>query len=205
MPSDASDALVTHWLDLLKAGDRAAVQPLWERHFRLLVVRARAALGTAPRRAADEEDVALSAFHSFCRGAEQGRFPQLNDRHDLWRLLLTLTARKAAHQVRDEFRAKRGGGKVSAEAELGPADDGEAALARVVGSEPTPQFAAQVAEEYRRLLDKLGDPDLRAIAVWQMEGDTVEDIARRLGRSERTVARKLAVIRDLWSGEGEPS
>jgi DNA-directed RNA polymerase specialized sigma24 family protein len=204
MPSKAS---VTHWIDQLKAGDRAAVQPLWERHFRLLVSRARAVLGSAPRRAADEEDVALSAFHSFCRGAEQGRFPRLNNRDDLWRLLLTLTARKAAHQVRDELRAKRGGGKVSPEADLAPADDAdeEAALARVIGSEPTPEFAAQVAEEYRRLLDKLGDGDLRSIAVWQMEGDTIEEIARKLGRSERTVARKLTVIRDLWSEEGLPS
>jgi DNA-directed RNA polymerase specialized sigma24 family protein len=204
MPSKAS---VTHWIDQLKAGDRAAVQPLWERHFRLLVSRARAVLGSAPRRAADEEDVALSAFHSFCRGAEQGRFPRLNNRDDLWRLLLTLTGRKAAHQVRDELRAKRGGGKVSPEADLTPADDpdGEAALARVIGSEPTPEFAAQVAEEYRRLLDKLGDADLRSVAVWQMEGDTVEEIARKLGRSERTVARKLTVIRDLWSEEAPPS
>ena len=44
-----------------------------------------------------------------------------------------------------------------------------------------------------------------SIAVWQMEGDTVEEIARKLGRSERTVARKLTVIRDLWSEEAPRS
>ena len=199
----AAEGSVSNWIDRLKAGDRAATQQLWERYFQRLVSLARAKLQGAPRRAADEEDVALSAFHSFCRGAEQGRFPQLNNRDDLWRLLLTLTARKAAHQVRDEFRAKRGGGRVNAESDLPATDaEGEAALAQVIGSEPTPQFAAQVAEEYRRLLDKLGNDDLRSIAVWQMEGDTVEEIARKLGRSERTVARKLTVIRDLWSEEG---
>ena len=46
------------------------------------------------RRAADEEDVALSAFDSFCRGAEQGRFPQLDGRDDLWHLLVVITVRK---------------------------------------------------------------------------------------------------------------
>jgi DNA-directed RNA polymerase specialized sigma24 family protein len=201
----SSEGSVTHWLELLKSGDRAAAQPLWERYFRLLVARARAALGAAPRRAADEEDAALSAFDSFCRGAEQGRFPRLDDRNDLWHLLLTLTARKAAHQIDHEYRAKRGGGRVFAEADLPAAEDGEAALAQVLGREPTPALAAQVAEECRRLLDKLGDGELRAIALWQMEGYTPEEIAAKLGRSVRTAARKLAVIRACWREEGRPS
>ena len=204
MPSEGS---VTYWLSQVRDGDPSAVQPLWHRYFRLLVARARTAIGSAPRRAADEEDVALSAFNSFCLGAQQGRFPRLNDRHDLWRLLLVITARKAAHQKRDERRARRGGGKVTAEADLPVAqdDDGEAALARVIGNEPTPELAAQVAEECRRLLDKLDDDNLRSIAIWQMEGHSVEEIATKLGRSERTVARKLTVIRDLWSAEDKPS
>src|SRR5207302_8397969 len=134
-------------------------QPLMDRSFRLLVTRARAALGSTPRRAADEEDVALSAFDSFCRHAEQGHFPRLDDRDDLWRILLTLTVRKASRLKRTEACAKRGGGKVRAETDL-PADDtaeGEAALAQVIRSEPSPALAAQMAEEYRRLLDKLDD------------------------------------------------
>jgi DNA-directed RNA polymerase specialized sigma24 family protein len=199
----SSDDPVTHWLNLLKAGDRAAALPLWQRYFRLLVNRARANLGAAPRRVADEEDVALSAFDSFCRGAEEGRFPRLEDRKDLWRLLLVLTARKAARLVRDGLAQKRGGGKVCLEADLprGDDEDGDAGLAQAMGLDPTPELAAQVAEEYRRLLNKLGDDDLCAIAVWQMEGYSVDEIAAKLGRSVRTVARKLALIRELWREE----
>src|SRR5262249_42721566 len=158
--------------------------------FQQLVSRARAALRGTPRRAADEEDVALSAFDSFCRGAEQGRFPRLDDRDDLWRLLVVLTARKAAHLKRDELTAKRGGGNVRAEADLDEAGtEGEALLATVVGSEPTPELAASIAEEYRRLMDRLASDELRSIAQWQMEGFTVDEIAGKLGRSPRTVAR----------------
>src|SRR5271165_6376539 len=73
-------------------------------------------------RAGDLEDVALSAFASFCRGVEGGRFPQLADRDDLWRLLVTITARKALHLARDERNQKRGGGAVRDEAALGGRD-----------------------------------------------------------------------------------
>ena len=56
-------------------------------------------LRSGPRGAADEEDVVLSAFDSFCRGAAQGRFPRLDDRNNLWSVLVTLTARKAADLI----------------------------------------------------------------------------------------------------------
>jgi DNA-directed RNA polymerase specialized sigma24 family protein len=191
---------VSHWIERLKAGDSAAAQALWQVYFRRLVGLARARLQGLPRRAAaDEEDVALSAFQSFWDGAVRGRFPQLADRDDLWKLLVTLTARKALHLVRDQNRQKRGGGAVLGESALDALD--EPGIEQVVGREPSPEFAAQVADECRRLLDALGDAELRAIAVWRMEGDTVEQIAGRLKRAPRTVERKLELIRRLWAEE----
>src|SRR5947209_3676484 len=81
-----SPGSVTHWIGQLKAGEAAAAQPLWEGYFQKMVQLARGKLQGLPRRAADEEDVALSAFDSFCRGAGAGRFPQLSDRDSLWPL-----------------------------------------------------------------------------------------------------------------------
>jgi DNA-directed RNA polymerase specialized sigma24 family protein len=191
----ADGGSVTHWLALLKAGEPDAAQALWQAYFARLVVLARRRLQCTPRRAADEEDVALSAFDSFCRGAEQGRFPRLDDRADLWQVLVLLTARKALQFVRHECREKRGGGKILNEADLA---DG---LAGLIGPEPTPAFAAEVADECRRLLDALPDAELRSIAVWKMEGYTTEEIAARLQCVPRTVERRLRLIRDLWSRE----
>ena len=194
----SSEGSVTRWITQLRAGDQAAAQPLWERYFRRLVGLARARLQGAPRRAADEEDVALSAFDSFCRGAERGRFPRLDDRDDLWRLLMVITARKATRLVRDERRQKRGGG-------LGlPLGGDDANLEQVVDSEPTPEFAAQVAEQCQRLLDRLGDDSLRAVALRKLEGYTNEEVADLLGCAPRTVERKLKLIRALWDKEGAP-
>jgi DNA-directed RNA polymerase specialized sigma24 family protein len=156
---------------------------------------ARQKLQGRPRRAADEEDVALSAFDSFCRAAERGRFPQLGDPDSLWRLLVVITARKAAHLTRAEGRLKRGGGAVM---------DATACLNEVLGREPTPAFAAQAAEEYRRLLALLGDADLQRAAVLKIEGYTLEEIATQLGRVPRTVKRWLQLVRQIWEKELQP-
>jgi DNA-directed RNA polymerase specialized sigma24 family protein len=195
---------VTQWVERLQAGDQGAAQHLWERYFQRLVGLARTKLGGAPRRVADEEDVALSAFDSFCRGAERGHFPQLQDRDNLWRLLVTMTVRKAYRLGRDEHAQKRGGGAVLGEAALADADsagDAPLGLEQVIGREPTPAFAAQVAEECQRLLDRLGDDELRSIALWKMEGDTNAEIAAKLGCAPATVERRLQVIRRLWERE----
>jgi DNA-directed RNA polymerase specialized sigma24 family protein len=193
----SSSGSVTHWLSLLKAGESAAAQPLWDRYFLRLVGLARAKLRGARRQAADEEDVARSAFDSFCRAAEKGHFPRLDDRDDLVRILLMLTARKALRLRRDEERQKRGGGRVLGQADL--SDDGEAALAEVMGDEPTPEFAAQVADEFRRLLAMLGDEQLQQMAIARMEGCTSEELSARFDCAPATVARKLKKIRETWA------
>jgi len=102
----ASDGSITRLIVLLKDGDRDAAQPLWDAYFRRLVGLARARLRGTPRGMADEEDVALSAFDSFCRRAERGDFPQLADRDDLWQLLFVLTVRKAIGLARHQGRAR---------------------------------------------------------------------------------------------------
>ena len=188
MPTPGS---VTAWIEQLKAGDAAAAAPLWEGYFRRLVGLARQRLGAAPRRVADEEDVALSAFDSFCRAAMQGRFPRLDDRDDLWQVLMMLTARKAINLIERERSQKRGGGQVV------PAE----ALAALPAPGPTPEFAAEVAEECRRRLEALGDDALRGVVVDKMEGYTNEEIAARRGWSLGKVERKLRLIRKTWERE----
>jgi len=194
----SAEGSVSNWIGRLKEGDHAAIQQLWERYFQRLVGLARAKLRGAPRRAADEEDVALSAFHSFCRAAEQGRFPRLLDRDNLWRLLVVLTSRKASHLVRHERRQKRRAPAADPAADLAPE------LEEILGSEPTPEYAAELAEECQRLLDGLGSAVLVQVALWKMEGYANEEIAAKLGCVPRTVERKLRLIRDLWAGEVAP-
>ena len=190
---------VTVWLEKLKAGDPAGAEQLWQGYFRRLVGLARGRLGGLPRAEADEEDVALSAFGSFFRAVEKGRFPRLDDRDDLWQVLVMLAARKAARRFRNAYTKKRD--ERAVRHALALTGDEQSQMAEVIGREPTPEFAAQVADELRRLLDKLGDDELRAVAVAKMEGYSRAEIADRLGVKERTITRRVKVIRALLKDE----
>jgi DNA-directed RNA polymerase specialized sigma24 family protein len=200
----ASEGSVTHWVTALRSGDQAAAEQLWNRYFIRLVTLCRRRLGDRPRRAADEEDAALNAFNSFCEGARRGRFPQLRDRDDLWQLLVVLASRKAADQVQLERRIKRGGGLVRGESAIlgGPGGDDIRGIEELVSPEPTPEFAAMVAEQYERLLGRLEKPSLRTIAQLKLEGYSNEEVAERLDCSLRTVERRLWLIRTIWSEDG---
>jgi hypothetical protein len=133
---------------------------LYDGYVRRLLGLARARVGGLPRRAADSEDVALSAFKSFCRRAEQDGFAQLADSDDLWQILALLTTRKAADVVTRELATKRGGGQVRGESAFGkPGDESGAGpgIEQVLDGELSPAEVAELVEEYRALLDELGE------------------------------------------------
>jgi ECF sigma factor len=102
------EGCVSHWLGRLQEGNPVAAQKIWECYFERLIELARKKLRALPHREA-AEDVGLSDYDSFCRGAGRGRLPQLADRENLWRVLAVITARKAAHQKRGANREKSGG------------------------------------------------------------------------------------------------
>ena len=203
MPDNLS---VTSWIVGLKQGDEDASRALWHRYFAQLVRLARQRLGQSPRRVADEEDVAVSVFKSLCEGAERGDFESLNDREDLWRLLATITVRKAGQQIRRFTRQKRGGGQVRGDSVFAAADGEEhnEGFDGLPSPEPTPEFLCQMAEEHQRLLDRLEEPALRQIATWKMEGYSTQEIATRLGITTRSVERKAQRIRECWRSELNP-
>ena len=196
-----SGGSVTTWIGMLELGDRVAAQALWERYFPRLIELARAKPRGTPRQAADEEDVALSAMHTFFRAVSQGRVPQLDNRDDLWRTLVLITAGKAIDQRRREQSLKRGGGRREDQS-LSPGDD-FLALEEVVGTEPDPAFAAQLADEFQLLLARLSDDRLREIALLKLEGHTHEEISSRLACSVRSVNRRLTLIRRTWEASVE--
>lgn len=192
---------VTGWMLRLTDGSETAARLLWEKYFDRLVRFLETRLPDLPRRTADEEDFVLSAMDSFCRGLKKGQFRALTSRDDLWKLLMTITARKARAERRRHHTVKRGEGRVRGESaflQLGRLEDDHLGIGEVLGNAPTPELACLLAEECRRLLDGLDDETLRKIALCRLEGYSAEEIAAKLGCVRRTVERKLERIRDKW-------
>lgn len=190
---------VTHWIAALKSGDQEAAQQLWERYWKRLVGLAARKLSGSQRQTADEEDIVQIAMKSFFLGAREGRFPQLHDRHDLWALLVRITANKAVDQRIYDQAQKRGGNRVIKSMDRAVDSQWSEQLEPILGHEPTPEFAAQVTEQYRQLLAALPDAALRKIAVWKMERYTHDEIAEKLGCVRRTVQRRLRLIQQIWT------
>lgn len=186
------------WYARLQGGDELAAQTLLDEYFEKLVRLARVKLGELPRRAADEEDVALSAMNSFLRGAAQGRFARLGDADELWKLLATIASRKVCNQRDRHLAQKRGGGKVAGESAILWADRAPG-IQGAIAPEPTPAMAAEMADTCRRALELLGDERMREIALDKLAGFTLREIAERRNISEQTVHRKLNLIRDRWA------
>jgi DNA-directed RNA polymerase specialized sigma24 family protein len=172
----------------LREGEDAAAAALWQRYFDRLAGLARHILGNVSRSVRDEEDVALSAFASFCRGVERGRYPDLADQNGLWRLLVLITRRKALDLITSQNRLKNGGGRTAS----------VLALEELPDEQPTPEFVALMADQCRHLLSRLDDPELQAIALQKMEGYTSEEIAARHHCSLTRIERKLHLIRKIW-------
>jgi RNA polymerase sigma factor (sigma-70 family) len=200
MTSDGKGS-VTRWIGDLKSGGDSAAQHLWERYFQRLVGLARKRLQNdrRPRTAEDEEEAAFSAFDSFCRGVDRGRFPRLTDRNDLWRLLVVLTVRKAIDQIERQSAARRGGDRRVGKLDPlgGGEDSGGDPLDQLLSDEPTPEFAAMVADEHRQLRDALGDAALCRVLDLRLEGYTREEIAEEMGCAVATMKRRLETIRQI--------
>lgn len=196
-----SDDNVTLWIEGLKSGQEDAVQQIWDRYFGKLVFLARRKLGNADRRMSDEEDVAISAFHSLCVRAADGRL-MLEGRDDLWKLLVVITIRKSYARLKYNNASKRGGGHIRLTLMGGDFNDGEAqpAIELMASEEPSPDMIAAFSETCGRMLEGL-DESQREVALLKMQDYTNEEIAEKLNCSTRRVTRKLTLIRQKWALE----
>lgn len=191
---------ITTWITDLKSGDPDAAAHLWGRFSCRVQQIARQRLDDATRRTYDEQDAANSAFHSLCRGFSEGRFETIDNRDNFWRLLAVITARKVTAQQRAAFSQKRGNGTVRGDSVF--LTQGIQAADVAVDREPTPEFAAEVAETCESMLAALDDSDLREVALLKFEGFTNGEVASKVKRTRRTVERKLEMIRRIWIDTG---
>ena len=189
---------VSNWIDLVKAGDSAAANRIWHHYFDRLVRAVRGRLYGQNRAVSDEEDIVLSVFDSFYDAAANGRFPDLSDRDDLWQLLMRMSARKVVDKHRRDNRQRRGG-NVSVHS-LDQANDDNRVF-EAIGDDPSPEMVLMMQESVEKLFSHLGVGELRELAGAKLEGYSNGELAARFGCSERTIERRMHLIREKCKRE----
>lgn len=195
---------VSEWLDSVKHGSDSAARKIWERYVEQLVREANRLLTCKHCGMSDGDDIAQEAFAGFFRGIQAGRFTKLHDRDDLWKLLIVLANRRVIDCKRREWALRRSGQvrDVATDAD-GENRDGNASLAieMISAPEPTPESAEQLLLMIQTCFPALADEDLRQIALDRFANYSVREISSRRHISQRSVERKLKLIRAILQRE----
>ena len=175
------------WVRQLVDGDEQVAGEFWELYGLRLQKLADNQLNTRFQRRIGADDIAQSACRTFLRRAQEGQF-DLADSEGLWRLLCAITVTKVRWYVRFHQRKKRA---LDREENVGSGgDDRSRPTFEAAANDPTPQEAAQFADEFEKLLDGLDDEEQQLVQL-KLEQCTNQEIADRLECSERTVRRIL--------------
>jgi RNA polymerase sigma factor (sigma-70 family) len=187
---------ITRFAKQLEAGDHQAAGYIWEVYMDKLLRLVHRKLDRRVFRRADPDDVVQSAFWSFCRAAEKGRYT-LASRADLWHFLYTITIRKVFNTAIHHSRARRDYRRDASEQDY--TDPSSPAYVKsIAAGDPTPLHAAIFTEEFQRLLGALSHKELSDIARMKFDGMTNAEIATALNRTARTIERKIERIRKEW-------
>ncbi len=184
--TDQSIDLLARW----EQGDQQAAQELFDRYANRLAALAQSRSSKRLRRRVEADDIVQSVYRSFFRKAEQGRFT-LENSGDLWRLLAAITVAKVKGKVEFHTAQKRA---MNAEDSLNT-DRSYFVHPVAVAGDPQPDDAAMLVEQLSLVLETL-EPIQRAIVELALQNQTIEQISKEVGRSQRTVRRTLQNLRD---------
>ncbi len=193
MNLDQVDDKSEEWLQRLNSGDERAFEFLWNRFFRKMVAIAKQRIPQTHRGVRDEEDIALSAFKSFCLGFKAGDYVETQSVDCIWPLLVRITINKANDHLRRNLRQKRDS---SRNVQISPTD--LEALAIEDDACGLDTAANEIIASLIDSIQKTGDHDLMLIVLNTLQGEPPSEIAKRMECSIRTVQRKLQTIRRIW-------
>jgi hypothetical protein len=184
---------ITQWLQRLHAGEADAAEEIWIRYYPRVVRLAALQLIKSDDRSIDEEDVAQSTFRTVYLAVMNGKYPDIEDRRDLWRLLLVSTLNRVRRHHRDSHTLKR---SVN---ELVTQDQSRRRLImEISGPDAQAEMADLIETLFRRLDQEDPTGELRQIALLKLEEHSASAIARRLKRRKNHVLQRVRLIRILW-------
>jgi RNA polymerase sigma-70 factor (ECF subfamily) len=169
----------------LRAGDPKPADALFALYAQRLTRIAEAHLSQKLAGRLDGDDVVQSVFRTFFRRSALGEF-SIDSSAQLWRLLVTITVRKARARGRHHTAGVRNAGAEST------SEDAQWLL-EAVSREPSPLEAVMLVDQIETLMDGL-PPLYCHVLDLRLQGVGRSEIAARLGVSRQTVHRALNLL-----------
>jgi len=179
--------------------DPAFIEELWDAFYPRVKLAVLSRVRSIQRPVADESGIALSAFHSFIENARNGKFPNLVDQDEMWRLVKRIAIRKTSDVRKNLLAQKRGGGAIV----FGQSDfSDDSGLSQGIHSASDrhgePSEPVEVADLLNTMLQRLPDARHRDVILLKLQGASVVTIAECLGTTTRTIQRILKKIEQSW-------
>ena len=200
----ADDEITLFLKDSQGIGEEGA-QAIWESYLPKLMRVIESKLRNSSKRIIDSDDIAQNAMLSLFRGLKEHKFDSLENRDELWALLIIITARKVTRERRREMAEKRGRGTTRGESAFivaGRIDDCYG-INQVLDENQMPESASRVLKTYEELLPQISDQKTRNTAMLRMEGYTNPEIAEKMKCSVVRVEQRISKIRKVWKRELE--
>lgn len=188
------------WMSAVRRGDSVSTTQLWEAYFERISRAVSGRLTTQGRRFEDQEDVAVSALRTFIRRASLGNFTELDDADQLWKLLLTISIRKANDYRKRSMAQRRGGQNLILGQDSATDSGAPAAIDRAAGRNyDAPDADIRATEFFDVVMKQMPDDSTRDVVLLHLQGADTETIAEMQKCSERTVQRRMKVAVELWT------
>ena len=189
--ADISDSQIRPLISSVRAGGNDAAEIVFDRYARQLARLAERHLSRRVAQRVDGDDVAQSVFRTFFRRTERGDL-RIHSSDQLWKLLVTITIRKAQMQGR-----RHGAGKRDATLE---ANDSVALLA-AIDREPGPDEARILDDEIERVLRTVPEHErglYRQVLELKLAGHSNRDVVGQLNLQSRYIDRMIARLQDRF-------
>jgi hypothetical protein len=184
---------ITQWLQRLQDGESDAAKEIWSRYYPRVIRLAAIQLIKSDDRSIDEEDVAQSTFRTVYLAVMNGKYPDIEDRRDLWRLLLVSTLNRVRRHYRDSRTLKRSVNELVTQDQ-----SRRRLLLELSGPDAQAEMADLIETLFLRLDQEDSTGELRKIALLQLEEHSASAIAKRLKRRKNHVLQRIRLIRILW-------
>lgn len=184
-----SSLILSDLLERINQGDSTAETLLYDQYSRRLIALAATKISSVFRAKVEPEDIVQSVLCSFFVRQREGQL-KFESWKDLWNFLVTVTVRKCGQQVRKQLSEKR---NINRELDLNSVNDSDRRRHQTESPEPTPLQISIFCEMLELLVENLNESQVEIIRL-RLEGETFEEISRKIERSERSVYRAMQSI-----------